>query len=237
LHLTGEIFGHTTLIGNLSMSENVAQTINSPLFAVKPMEGSSLLGPFALAAAISSVFVWAGKGLPLPSLVLTAAVLLFVVGEDLRHRRIPNRLTMPAFVMALGLSFWSAGLSGLFTALTGSGVAFLFLFPAFVMCWMGAGDVKALMVLGAIWGPYPLLGSLWWMLIVGGVLGLAIIIYRGGLTDMLNRWWLSLRITLITKKVNYISSTDEAISHGGLPFGVAIGLGAVAYQLWGLPWK
>jgi hypothetical protein len=52
----------------------------------------------------------------------------------------------------------------------------------------------------------------------------------------LHRWWQSLRTTLMTKSIFYISSTDKSISHGGLPFGLAIGLGAIAFQLWGLPW-
>ncbi len=218
------------------MSENVAQTMNSPVLAVNPTEGSSLFGSLALAAAVSSAFIWSGKELPLLNLYLAAAVLLFVVEEDLRRRRIPNLVTMPAFLLALALSIFNAGLPGLLSALLGAGVAFVFLFPVFIMRWMGAGDVKALMVFGAIWGPSPLIGSLWWMLIVGGMLGIGIITYRGGLLDLIKRWWQSLRITLLTQNITYISSKDESISHGGLPFGLAIGLGAVAFQLWGLPW-
>ncbi len=218
------------------MSESVSQTMNSPVLVATSTEGSSLIGSLALAAAISSAFVWSGKELPLPSLVLAAAVLLFVVEEDWRHRRIPNLVTMPAFLLAIALSIWSAGLPGFLTALAGAGIAFGILFPVFLMRWMGAGDVKALMALGAIWGPSQLLGSLWWMLVVGGVLGIVIITYRGGLFDMLRRWWQSLRIALITQNFTFISSVDKSISSGGLPFGVAIGLGAIAYQLWGLPW-
>jgi prepilin peptidase CpaA len=218
------------------MSESVAQTMNSPVLAVNPTEGSSFFGALTLAAAISSAFIWSGKELPLLNLGLAAAVLLFVVEEDLRRRRIPNLVTMPAFLLAMALSIWSTGLVGFLTALAGAGIAFGILFPVFLMGWMGAGDVKALMALGAIWGPAQLLGSLWWMLIVGGVLGIVIITYRGGLIDMVRRWWQSLRITLATQNFTYISSMDKSISHGGLPFGVAIGLGAVAFQLWGLPW-
>jgi Flp pilus assembly protein protease CpaA len=101
---------------------------------------------------------------------------------------------------------------------------------------MGAGDVKATMVLGALWGPAAFIDAAWWMIVAGGVLAIVVLgAHPGALVDLITRWakslWYSLRLTRVVYLPPRVQSTPK-----GIPFAVAMGLGAVCAQIWGSPW-
>jgi len=131
---------------------------------------------------------------------------------------------------------WFSGLPGLGVSLGGAALAFGLLFGAYIVGWLGAGDVKAAMVLGALWGIPVFLAGLFWMFLVGGVFALAFLTWRGGLADLLGRWWMSFWVTSRTRKLTYIAAAPDAPARNGLPFALCMGLGAAAYQFWGAPW-
>jgi Flp pilus assembly protein protease CpaA len=110
------------------------------------------------------------------------------------------------------------------------------LFLPFACRAMGAGDVKAAMVLGALWGFDAFLQTLWWMVISGGVIAIALVAAQGGLWDLLCRWARSAKYTVILRRIIYFQPSEQSAAAGGLPFAVAMGLGAVAQQMWGTPW-
>jgi len=190
----------------------------------------------AIAFPISASFAWAAMGTPLPLLLGAAVFLFFAVERDLQERKIPNGLTLPALLGAIALRTFLAGGAGAQAALIGAGAAFAVLFIPFALRWLGAGDVKAVMVLGALWGHEVLLPSLWWMIAIGGVLALLFVALRGDLPDLLTRWWLTLRTSLATRRLTYFAPAKTSAAAGGLPFAVAMGLGATAQQLWRAPW-
>lgn len=115
----------------------------------------------------------------------TAALACALVGAgfDIRSRRIPNFLTLPGILLglALHLVFGGWGQMGL-AALAGliCGVLFLIFWLA---GGMGAGDVKLMTAVGAIAG-MPLVP---WLLILttlaGGVMAIALALWRGRLKD------------------------------------------------------
>ena len=101
-------------------------------------------------------------------------VLVAVAAQaDVRTRKIPNRLTFPAIVLALATHAVFGGWQGLMASLAGLAVA-LALVPGWLMRWMGAGDVK-LMAAVCAWMAWPqaviaLLASL----VAGGVIALIV---------------------------------------------------------------
>lgn len=190
---------------------------------------------FVIATIAVTTFLVSPRESPLPALGWAAGFLFFIVEEDLRHRRIPNWLTAPGFVMALALSAFSGGWTGLAHAALGTLTAVLLLIAPFAMRQLGAGDVKAVMVLGALWGPGAILGSLAWMIVAGGALALTILAARGGLIDLLERWGASFLTWRATRRWVPLGPTRGGGEHG-LPFALAIALGASAYQFWGSPW-
>lgn len=192
----------------------------------------------ALGAALGvcASFVLSGTDAPLPALGWAAAFLFLAVESDVRARRIPNWLTFPALAGALALAAWQGGLVGALHALAGAGVALAILFLPFAFRWLGAGDVKAVMVLGALWGREAIVPALWWMILVGGVLAVALLASRGELLDLLRRWGSSLWHSLLSRRPVYHAPARGSAAVEGLPFAVAMGLGAAAFQLWGAPW-
>ena len=90
--------------------------------------------------------------LPLPLLAGTAVFLSLAVAYDVRARRIPHWLLLPAFAAAVAYGAWAHGLDGALHALLGAGTAVALLALPYVTRVIGAGDVKAAMVLGAALG-------------------------------------------------------------------------------------
>ena len=201
--------------------------------SVQLVRAWELSAPALVAAVVGAGYFWAHNEAPSPSIWWAAGFLFVVAEEDMRTRRIPNWLTAPALAVSLLLCTWSGGWSGAGTSLLGAVTAFTLLFPAFLLRWMGAGDVKSLMVLGALWGPLTLLGTLWWMLVAGGLLALVSASAQGRLLKIFRSWGYALSMSLASRRIVYKGTNSVA---SGIPFGVAMGLGAIAYGLWGLPW-
>ena len=203
--------------------------------AARPGREAVAIGVAALAAA---GLVWTpGKEVPLPALGWAAAFLLLAVHQDVRSMRIPNWLTFPALLGAIGLGAAHGGLGGAGGALLGAAAALGVGFVPFALRWLGAGDVKAAMVLGALWGAQTFLGVFWWMLVVGGLLAVAFVAAQGGLLDLLSRWFGSARATLLTRRLTYFHPAAGSAAARGLPFAVAMSLGSGAFQIWGTPWN
>jgi Flp pilus assembly protein protease CpaA len=96
--------------------------------------------------------------------------------------------------------------------------------------------VKAMRVLGALWGRELVLPTLFWMFLAGGAIAIAMVVARGESTDLFTRWGRSLWVTLSTRRITYFSPSPGSAASEGLPFAVAIGIGASISQIWGFPW-
>lgn len=118
---------------------------------------------------------------------LAAALVCALVGAifDVKSRRIPNLLTLPAILLGLLLHLIVGGwhqlaLAGLACAICGS---------IFLIFWlaggMGAGDVKLMAAVGCLAG----LPSVAWLLIstalAGGVMAIALALWRGRFKETL----------------------------------------------------
>lgn len=195
--------------------------------------------PISLAAAfaIGGGLAYSGQDWPLPTLPWAGAFLCLAVQQDVQRLRIPNWLTFPAMFGALALHSAEFGLLGLQQGLLGLALAFGLLFVPFAVRWLGAGDVKAVMVLGALWGPQILGPLLIWMFGIGGVLALAWIGVAGGARDLARRWMGSFVLSITSRRFAYIQAAEGSLARRGIPFAVAIGLAVIAQQLWGAPWS
>ena len=117
-----------------------------------------------------------------PWSVLPVIVLVILATRaDVRTRKIPNRLTGPAFLLALA-TYWALGgprAAGM--AVVGGLVAGLVLLPGWLMGFMGAGDVKLMAAVGAWLGfPDGLLAALA-ALVAGGVIAVIVAARQGRL--------------------------------------------------------
>jgi prepilin peptidase CpaA len=113
------------------------------------------------------------------------AIVLGIVAAvwDLKSRRIPNFLTFGGAVAAILVHGYVEGLSGAGWSVAGWLVGAAFFMPFFALGGMGAGDVKLLAALGAWLGPVAAMWVALFSLIAGGVIGLAIALGYGYLSQ------------------------------------------------------
>jgi len=104
---------------------------------------------------------------------------------DLRTRRIPNKLTLPAILCGLALHLVRGGPAELgLSALAGliAGGVFLLFFMA---GGMGGGDVKLMTAVGCLAGSGNIKNVLISTVLIGAVMGIALALYRGKFRQIL----------------------------------------------------
>jgi len=210
-----------------------AITISSSMPEVRPAWVA-----WSTSAGLGLLLIFAGlmNSTPLPVLGWAAAFLFFAVASDLRFHRIPNWLTLPALLAALLVSPWAGATSGPVEAVLGAALGFALLVGPYAFGGMGAGDVKALMVLGAWLGPEAALGAAVWAVIAGGAFALIILVLRGELGAFARRWGRTLLGTLVLRRNSYEPPAAGSIAAGGIPFAAAIAVGLAAQWYGGSPW-
>jgi prepilin peptidase CpaA len=114
-----------------------------------------------------------------------AAIALAIVAAvwDLKSRRIPNFLTFGSALVAIVVHGYYGGLPAAGWSLIGWLIGVAFFLPFFALGGMGAGDVKLLAAIGAWLGPGATVWVALFSLICGGVLGLAVALAYGYLTQ------------------------------------------------------
>jgi prepilin peptidase CpaA len=123
---------------------------------------------------------------------IAMAVALVAVVFDLRTRRIPNYLTIGTAAVALAVSGFAEGTTGLAGAGLGWLVGAIVFFPFFALGGMGAGDVKLMAALGALLGPINAIWLAIFSSIAGGVVAVLVSMSRGYLQQALANVWLML---------------------------------------------
>ena len=89
---------------------------------------------------------------------MPAMVALIAGYTDWRSRRIPNWLTVPALAVGIMLGAVLGGWAGVRDSLLGAGLGLLVLLPFVFANFVGMGDLKFMIALGALLGPENLFG-------------------------------------------------------------------------------
>lgn len=162
--------------------------------------------------------------------VLAASSFLFLIcASDTLYSKIPNLYNLLLLLFAFTYHFQQSGLAGLRFTFFGllAGLA-LFLIP-FLLGGMGAGDVKALAVLGALLGPQTILQVFIYTGLCGGVMGLLQCLFVPQLRQTCLHWIRSIRAGLLPSP-GMGSQTKQTLR---FPYAAAIALGYYAYISWG----
>jgi prepilin peptidase CpaA len=146
------------------------------------------------------------------------------IATDLFKGRIYNWLTVSAMILGLILGFVASGWMGILQALVGIGIGLLLYGWIFWLGFMGAGDVKLLMALGALGGIHyveevALLGIL-----CGGVMSVLVLLIRGRLFQFLKKIYYFLLSVFVSQLELQVPKIDRKVT---MPFGVAISAAAV----------
>jgi leader peptidase (prepilin peptidase)/N-methyltransferase len=118
--------------------------------------------------------------------VVLASACLALMGIDYDHQILPDAITLPGIAIGLALSFVSVvrtPLSAVLGAALGAGGLFLVAFAYEKIAGhegMGLGDVKMLGMIGAFLGPGGVLVTLLAASVSGSIVGVALILAKGG---------------------------------------------------------
>jgi prepilin peptidase CpaA len=151
------------------------------------------------------------------ALLLAACAVFF----DLRERRIPNRLVVPAMGLGLLLNLIVFGPGGL--AFAASGLltgAILFLLPVALLN-RGAGDLKLLAAIGSLCGPsFAFWSGLW-----AGVFGLVVAL-------LVLFWSRRVGTVLAGLSLDFASGSFPVARSGmSIPYAIPVALGTVVAAL------
>jgi len=165
---------------------------------------------------------------------------------DLKERKIPNKITFTGILIGILFNIITGGGIGLLQSLLGMFAGLAIFFLPFAMGGMGAGDVKLMGAIGALMGWQFSLMTAVYSALVGGVMVLGYLLFKGTLRDTLKKMIFSL-FTILLNFANrlgyneYTYRAQEKFQKNGntyqkvyIPYGVAIAGGAVlvlvAYQ-------
>ncbi|MFH1738937.1 MAG: A24 family peptidase [bacterium] len=167
-----------------------------------------------------------------PEIAIAAAILAVAATIDWKEHRVPNRLTIPAFVLGVGFHTFISGTSGLTGSLLGGAVGLGILIVPYALSGMGAGDVKLMAAVGAWVGAGVTLHAFLWIAVLGGAMGVYSIL-RSGQAAARMRLVLCAAKNLFTLQKLDTNVNRQAPPRILLPYGVPIALGFYAHFIFG----
>lgn len=160
--------------------------------------------------------------------VLLLVVVMAAAVNDLASRRIPNRLLLAAALGAIVLHLLSpTPLHAVLGAVAGAMTGLLVFLPFYLVRGMAAGDVKMMATVGAFTGPAEALQIAILAWCAGGVMAIAIIIFKGRLRRAMANVWALARPLLHQPAQPATAASGEPDSVGSMPYGVAIAAGTI----------
>lgn len=161
--------------------------------------------------------------------MLLAVVLLVSLGAglwDWRVRRIPNWLCLSGALAGFVLNDWRVALGGMVLAL-------VIHLPLFALRATGGGDVKLMAALGALLGWESWLRVFLISAVLGGVVALALVLWRGVGRETISRVWSVLR-SLGRGEAPYAARPELDVTSGmgrTLPRGVVVAAAVVMWMI------
>ena len=174
--------------------------------------------------------------------VLFVSVVLVVAAViDGWKLKVPNWLTFPFAFSAWAYHGVVGGWQDLQTSLVGTAVGLGLLLVPYAIGGMGAGDVKLFAGVGAWLGPAVTWGAFCVSVVVGGLLAVALVLYRVWRQGRWDEAWRNMaRFQLVTHEVltvrdpRQLSELAQARKPSAvlLPYGIPLAIGTIGYVAW-----
>src|SRR5438067_1994130 len=170
--------------------------------------------------------------LPEAGQILLGILVAAAAGFDIRYRRIPNWLVLAGIIAGLTWNVWfSPFWSGLGHGMAGLGLGFFLYFPLYMLRARGAGDVKLLAAAGSITGPANCLWIFFLTAILGGLIALILLLFRGRVRrTFFNVGWIMRDLVQLKAPWRSSAELDVTTTKGmRLPHGAMIAVGSLAF--------
>ena len=168
-----------------------------------------------------------------------AVVLIYSAITDWKERKVYNKVTYPLAVVGIIAHTIALGWDGTLDGLMAFGAAFVIGLILLPFGWLGGGDTKLLMGIGATLGLHALIVSVFYSIWIGAILGVGMAAVNGYLWEMIQRMGRYLRgwYRVFIYKQGFLKEPIEKDERNKVPFAVAI-LGGVActYTEFALGW-
>ncbi|MBP1920795.1 A24 family peptidase [Youngiibacter multivorans] len=171
--------------------------------------------------------------------IILILLLLYAAKFDITERKIPNKVTIPAFTLGIIGSWLNSGFSGVQFSLMGFLVGLAVFFIPFLLGGMGAGDVKLMAAVGSLLGWKLTVYSALLTALVGGIIAIGYTINNGYFNRMIGNfaYLIHLKVLnilyLITRNEKILTSYRDARTRIQknekmyIPYGVAIAIGTL----------
>ncbi|GAB3100792.1 prepilin peptidase [Aestuariicella hydrocarbonica] len=153
------------------------------------------------------------------------AGLLLATAFDFKYHRIPNLLNGCLFILGLTYQAYTQGTLGVLHGLAAATLAFFIFFMLYLIGAMGAGDVKLIAGAAVFVSEPQALNAALFSLVAGSLLGLGILLVKGGLPQYLKRYYFMLKTWVRTFQWVYQPPAEDEVAAEKFPFAIAITVG------------
>jgi prepilin peptidase CpaA len=163
--------------------------------------------------------------------ILLAALVIPAAIFDFKTRRIPNWLCAAGFAAGFACQIALLQWAGAREAALGAGIALLIYVPLFALRAVGGGDVKLMAAVGMLAGPLSWIAIFLITAIVGGVMALVLIAFKGRVRRTLRNVEILLTELAHFRAPHRVEQELDVSSGPGLrlPHGCTIAVGALLY--------
>ncbi|TWT30872.1 A24 family peptidase [Blastopirellula retiformator] len=168
-----------------------------------------------------------------PVWVVTITLIVAAVIDGFQLK-VPNWITFPFIIAGWIYSVAAFGWEGLGWSMLGTVVGLALLLPAYAIGGMGAGDVKLLAGVGAWMYGTTTFYAFCISAVVGAVLAIGMVLFRGAWEKHSNQAWMILNEILTIRDPNQLSAiaAERKPTMMLLPYGIPIAIGSIAYFIW-----
>lgn len=161
---------------------------------------------------------------------IEAAVLISIAFiSDIKSRKIKNKLTLTFIILGLLTNLIFSGVEGLINSLLGILIPIVLLFGLYALRMLGAGDIKLLSALGAVFGAREILKIMAYSFIAGGIIALVLIMVRKNAKERLLYLFNYLKSVLLTLHIMPYTDFEDKEDRGKFPFAYAVFCGGLFY--------
>lgn len=150
---------------------------------------------------------------------------VIIAYHDVRYRRIPNPFVLATLAAGVAMNAIVEGSQGLYSSVTGCGLAFVLMFLLHIFGAMGAGDVKLFAAIGAVIGAHLVVPTFLVVVLTGGLLAVVSVVRAGTVVTTMHRVLLIFVGMLPGWQMpKFAVPVDRKYT---IPYGVAITLGSI----------